>query len=75
MSDAETVVLIFEIILRFLVLCFLFHISRQIKELSKSEEIKEKNEFFRKFYLPAIILIIIVALVVVLGIPKAFMGN
>lgn len=75
MSDAESIVLLFEIILRLLVLGFLFHISRQMKEMTQTEEESKRSEFIKKFYLPTIILIIIVALIIVLGIPKAFMGK
>ena len=75
MSDAEIVVRSFEILLRLLVLGLLFHISRQIKQMSKTKDNKESSNFLRKFYLPSIILIIIVALFVVLGIPKVFIGR
>jgi uncharacterized membrane protein len=74
LSNSEIVIL-FEIILRLLVLLFLYHISTQLKELSRSNKVEDQNNFFRKFYLPAIILLIIVSLFIVLGIPKAFIGN
>lgn len=72
MSTPEIIISSFEIVLRILVLLFLFHISRQLKEYKKENKNKE-SEVIRRFYLPALILIIIASLFIVLEIPKIFM--
>lgn len=68
MSPEETVVKVFEIVIRGMVFLLLLHIGKELKVL-KTEDEGSKYYYARKFYIPSVIILILVLLVVVLGIP------
>ena len=73
MTLEEKIIRVIEIILRLLVVGVLYHISKQLKEMTS--EHTQSGQFVRKIYLPAIIIIIILLLVFVLEVPKALLGH
>lgn len=73
MSIEEKIIRVIEIILRLLVVGVLYHISKQLKEMTPVDT--KSGQFIRKIYLPAIIVIILLLLVFVLEVPKALLGH
>jgi len=68
MNPEETVVKVFEILIRAMVFLLLLHIGRELKILKAHKE-GVNYYYLKKFYIPAVIMLILVLLVVVLGIP------
>ena len=68
MSPDETTVKVFEIVIRGMVFLLLLHIGKELNVLKVQKE-GSKHYYLKKFYGPAIIILVLILLVIVLGIP------